>query len=309
SHSSEYIGKLLRKIMEEIGPHKFICAVSDSTGNTKKAREDLALDFPTLLPLADGAHPLNNLLKEIATITYFGPMISQSRRLLKHVRISSFATQRIKAEAQNQGVSRHLEGIGKTRFSSLCRAGHSIIRNLDGIKKLVDGNVIFVTKKERTTFSFMFGRKAFGDYDTTLRQLVGVHTPFAKAIKCIESPQIHAGHVWLFWLAALATVQDLFDTNSTTLELPDEVMVQLTSIINRRYDAMFEGPRNAVYKAALFLDPGACLSSISAANIVETKYSVRLLSSLALDSPPVVPTAVHDVNTPRLRSSCRNPML
>lgn len=202
-------------------------------------------------------------------LTHF-QVIAQSRKLLKHIKLSSFATQRIKSQAQSVGVTRHLESIGKTRFSSICRAANSIIRNLPSIKTLVDGNVIFVTKKvrngvshdvshvqqERDSFAFLRGRSAFTEYNDKLTQLVGVLEPFAKALKCIETAQIHPGHVWLFWLAALATLQCQLDDNTANLELPDDVIEQVISIINKRYGEMFEGPRGALYKAALFLDPG-----------------------------------------------------
>lgn len=61
--------------------------------------------------------------------------------------MSSFATQRIKSQAQADGVTRHLESIGNTRFASICRAGHSIHRNLPSIKKLVDESVLFTNSK------------------------------------------------------------------------------------------------------------------------------------------------------------------
>ena len=66
-------------------------------------------------------------------------------------------------------------------------------------------------------------------------------TPLAKAQKCIESSQIHPGHVLLFWLAAIATLQDLFETNHESLELPESVVSAIASIVNRRFVDMFEG--------------------------------------------------------------------
>lgn len=110
--------------------------------------------------------------------------------------------------------------------------------------------------QERKTYSFLRSASQYIVYDLHLRQLLAVLLPFAKSLKCLESSIIHPGHVYLFWLAAIATVQDIFDRNEETLEIPDDVIRQIVHIIDTRFEAMCEGPENAVYKTALFLDPG-----------------------------------------------------
>ncbi|EJD38603.1 hypothetical protein AURDEDRAFT_128801 [Auricularia subglabra TFB-10046 SS5] len=255
THDAEYISELVLKVMKEIGVHLFGSVCSDSTGSTRKARELLKAACPTLYGLADAAHHLNLTIKDICALAHFALMISNSRLLLRHFKMSSFAKQRLLSQAQADGVGRHLEAIGKTRFASLNRACHSILRNLASIKELVQNSVIFTSAKERRTFAFLRSSSQYTNYEITLRQLVAICTPLSKTLKCVESSQIHPGHVLLFWLAALATIQQIFDTNDESLELPTAVVETVISIINNRFDEMFESGDNDIYKATLFLDP------------------------------------------------------
>ncbi|KZV86751.1 hypothetical protein EXIGLDRAFT_698148 [Exidia glandulosa HHB12029] len=256
SHDGEYIADIVLKVMQEIGEERFVAAVSDSAGAPRKARNALLKRIPTIFGLSDPPHILNLLIKDICGLVYFELVISDSRRLIRSVRLSSFATQRVKSQAQEDGVTRGLESIGNTRFASICRAGHSILRNLTSIKTLVDKSVLFAgSAKERQAFNFLRSLSKYNTYSLTLRQLLALLTPAAKALKCLESSLIHPGHVFLFWLGVIAALQDVIDKNDDSLEIPPDVIMQVTAIVNTRFDAMCEGPENALYKAALFLDP------------------------------------------------------
>ncbi|KZV91751.1 hypothetical protein EXIGLDRAFT_647914 [Exidia glandulosa HHB12029] len=262
SHTGEYIRDLVLGVMDEIGRARFACVVSDSTGSTKSAREQVQATVVTIIALGDAPHALNNLIKDICGLAHFSLCISNSRKMNKFVKLSSFATQRIKSQAQRDGVTRHLESAGKTRFAGVNRLGYSILRNLPSIKTLVDTGVLFSGPKERKNYSFLRVTSQYHEYDLTLRQLVAVLTPFAKAIKCLESSLIHPGHVYLFWLAAIATVHDVFTTSEDSLGFPPELIQHITGIVNDRFEAMCEGSDNTVYKAALFLDPVYILSKL-----------------------------------------------
>ncbi|KZV83940.1 hypothetical protein EXIGLDRAFT_565654, partial [Exidia glandulosa HHB12029] len=258
SHTGEYIRDLALAIMDEIARERFACVVSDSTGSTKSAREQVQATVITVIALGDAPHAINNLIKDICALAHFSLCISNSRKLNKFVKLSSFTTQRIKSQAQRDGVTRHLESAGKTRFAGVNRLGYSIIRNLPSIKTLVDQGVLFTGPKVCSMFTNIIDAEDafYHNYDLTLRQLVAVLTPFAKAIKCLESSLIHPGHVYLFWLAAIATLQDVFTTGEESLELLPPLVEQITGIVNDWFEAMCEGQDNTVYKAALFLDPG-----------------------------------------------------
>jgi hypothetical protein len=57
--------------MDSIGRERFASLGSDSTGNTKLARELAQIEVPTLLLVPDPDHHLSNTIKDICKIEYF----------------------------------------------------------------------------------------------------------------------------------------------------------------------------------------------------------------------------------------------
>src|SRR5882724_9856248 len=94
-------------------------------------------------------------------------------------------------------------------------------------------------------------------FENGLRQLVFVLEPLARACKCLESSKATAGDVYLFWLAVLATYEQLFMDNSDVdgLQLPDNVIDQIRKVVNARWQELTEGPGKSVYLVTFFLDP------------------------------------------------------
>lgn len=62
---------LYLQVIEAIGPHRFVAMCSDNTGNTRKARQNLANAFPTIMNLADVCHHLSNTAKDISKLPEF----------------------------------------------------------------------------------------------------------------------------------------------------------------------------------------------------------------------------------------------
>lgn len=58
-------------MIHEIGIERFSGIGSDSTGNTKWAREGTEAEVPTLLIVPDPCHHLSNTVKDITKLTYF----------------------------------------------------------------------------------------------------------------------------------------------------------------------------------------------------------------------------------------------
>lgn len=59
------------QVVNSIGPQRFTAMCSDNTGNTKKARRDIAKKFPMILNLADVCHHLSNTAKDISKLPEF----------------------------------------------------------------------------------------------------------------------------------------------------------------------------------------------------------------------------------------------
>ena len=96
-----------------------------------------------------------------------------------------------------------------------------------------------------------------------LEQLVAVLEPIARAVKCLESSHSTPADVYLFWLAILATLEELFEKNDDPVvgvRLLQSVINDIRNIVNMRWRESTEdgnkGNANggAVYVSALFLN-------------------------------------------------------
>lgn len=97
-----------------------------------------------------------------------------------------------------------------------------------------------------------------------LEQLVAVLEPIARAVKCLESSHLTPADVYLFWLAILATLEELFEKNDDPVvgvHLPQAVIDDIRKLVNACWlestEDGNEGNTNGgtVYLSALFLNP------------------------------------------------------
>jgi hypothetical protein len=65
--------------MDRIGRKNFSGISSDSTGNTRLAREIVAKECPWIIILPDTCHLLNNTAKDIGKITFFSEVSCYDR--------------------------------------------------------------------------------------------------------------------------------------------------------------------------------------------------------------------------------------
>src|SRR5436190_5155818 len=89
-----------------------------------------------------------------------------------------------------------------------------------------------------------------------LVKLLEVIGPIAKAIKCLESTHSTPADVYLFWLAVMAQLEEVFCENK--VPLPADVKAKIRAVLNRRFDGMINNAPTDVYLSAFFLDPRMC---------------------------------------------------
>jgi hypothetical protein len=99
-------------------------------------------------------------------------------------------------------------------------------------------------------------RDEVAQFEIRLRQLVLVLEPLARACKCLESAQSTPADIYLFWLAVLATYENLFSTNNDAdgLQLPEEVVEEIRKVVNARWEMWTTGPEKKLYISTLFLN-------------------------------------------------------
>lgn len=145
-----------------------------------------------------------------------------------------------------------LISISKTRFAIILYAIVSVITCLPAIKVLVKDEIVDTSKPD-SALAFLRNAAAVALYELQLQQLCAILTPIAHSIKCLESTQSTAADVYLFWLAIMATLNEVFRVNE--IGLSATVTQQIRGIVNFRYSEMIDGPGKEVYLVAFFLDP------------------------------------------------------
>lgn len=124
-----------------VGRSRVCAAVCDSTGNTRRFRELLANDIPTIFNLPDIVHFISNTIKDIAKLEYFKEPMTVLRNTITKFHKSHPAIAELKIAHVECRIGRGLTSIGKTRFGSVIQAAWSLQQNLPAIKKVVERGV------------------------------------------------------------------------------------------------------------------------------------------------------------------------
>ncbi|KAJ6622303.1 hypothetical protein B0H10DRAFT_1788208 [Mycena sp. CBHHK59/15] len=222
--------------MDSIGRKCFTSISSDSTGNTKLARELAQAAVPTVLIVPDPNHHLSNAVKDICKIEYFTDINPSTHLDALHV-----------IYAINEG----LEKIGKICFATIYWARYALLCTLLPIIELVQMGIIDVNAEKLGWFKQMCSLQ---DFELHLQQLCHILEPIARAIKCLEGLEVTVGDVFKFYIAITTVLGDFFEEDS--LSTLSKVQEEVCSIINRQYDEMIHGPSGGLFLAGFFLDPG-----------------------------------------------------
>jgi len=181
------------------------------------------------------------------------------------------------------GIGCGLETIGDTRFGTIYWSGESVMRGLPAFRVIIEDEalqihiVVSVDAELDCTFKLLRPNQKKGLEDPTealqleldLTKLLEVIGPFAKSIKCLESAHSTAADVYLFWLAIVAQLEQLFGKKQGGA-LPNRIKEQIRAITNRRFNGMINNAPTDVYVAAFFLDPRmlpvTCISRLAQAH-------------------------------------------
>ncbi|THU97666.1 hypothetical protein K435DRAFT_618337, partial [Dendrothele bispora CBS 962.96] len=275
SHTGEWIKGLIKPWIEKIGFERFCATCSDSTGNTLLARQLLAKDFPTVLPIADICHHLDNTNKDIVKIKYFDEVVKIIRGTIKSFSVSHAGKSALKKARQQLRVGAGLEAIGNTRFVTVILSAISIQRNLEAIKRALASSERFDFEYSKY---FQVVQKSYGrNFEAKLEQLIAVGLPIAKALTCLESNDANPADVFIFWHAVIFHIEKTITDEEN--DYPPEVQEEILTILNFRHSQLFcPGGRlyNAVYLATAYLNPGYLMSDLFIDNDIDPSHPTSL---------------------------------
>jgi hypothetical protein len=110
---------------------------------------------------------------------------------------------------------------------------------------------------QNTKVQDMFMNRASGKYsifEQTLLQYINIIAPIIRSLWSLEAAHANASDVFVFWLAAAATLNDLFSKGPNVTGITLALANGVTGIFNKRYREFFT---NDVYFIAFAfkLDP------------------------------------------------------
>ena len=125
----------------------------------------------------------------------------------------------------------------------------------------------------------MFANRASGKYSDFERHMlwyINIVAPLIWSLWSLEAAHANASDVFVFWLAAAATLYDLFSKGEDETGIPRELSNQVTAIYNRRYEEFFQ---NDLYLVAFLLDPRKAFRSLSGFIGLTTEIILRLFTN------------------------------
>ncbi|OSC99612.1 hypothetical protein PYCCODRAFT_1372721, partial [Trametes coccinea BRFM310] len=251
-------------VMEVIGIERFSGICSDSAGNTRKARELLAKEISGLLNLPDCCHHLQNTAKDITKLPDFKDFIGNLRKIIQYFRRSTKASNDLTAARLEEGLTRGLQSIGKTRFASVYWSAESLRACLPLMRHLVSNGKLVIPRKQAKFDVALLqeNNMASMKFEQQLTRYTTIMAPIARAIKSLEATDTTAADVYVFWLGVASTLQELFAQPEEESGIPPELARKITGIVNKRYKSIIDEAPADVYFVAFFLDPGMCTKAL-----------------------------------------------
>jgi len=139
--------------IEQIGPYWITGTCSDDAGNTSKGRRLLCTKFWHIFNMADACHGISNCIKDICALQVFKPvrrdystwnLIQIFRQAIKDLRSvmtfmsqSTYTLDHFDDVRLTLGITRGLEAIGETRFSTIYWSSLSMLRGFPAMIKVV----------------------------------------------------------------------------------------------------------------------------------------------------------------------------
>ncbi|KAK0220637.1 ribonuclease H-like domain-containing protein [Armillaria fumosa] len=243
---------IMNQGIRDIGEDNFSGLCSDSMGNTKKGKS-LAKEIVTaIITLPDCCHHLHNTIKEIPKLPEFQKMMKLLKDTIKHFSHSTFSMTQLEQRRLEEDVTEVLIKISKTRFATHYSACISLERCFPFIRDLIVDQVIKIKNKEVTTACT--GKWANLEFQLALKHYSTIIGPLARLLWALKAAQTNAADVYMFWLAIVAELRDIFSRPEDTGIEPD-LAKKIIHIFLRRHREFIDESPGDIYFIAVYLNP------------------------------------------------------
>ncbi|KZT11747.1 uncharacterized protein LAESUDRAFT_640794 [Laetiporus sulphureus 93-53] len=221
SHTAKYIVEILRPVIESVGTSNISTVVSDNTENTCKACKMICELFGHILNLQDCCHEMNLAPLQIGELPEFTSvhddrMIADLKAILLFMHKSTYTAEHFKDARAAFNIKNGLTTIEETHFSTYTWAAISVCDCLPAFRDITSKpelGIIIDSKRD------VFRQNSYDtiEFEYNLTRFIALTSPFAKAIKCLESSHSTIADVYLFLRLQLFILFTLLSLKSDEL--------------------------------------------------------------------------------------------
>ncbi|OSX62531.1 hypothetical protein POSPLADRAFT_1140739 [Postia placenta MAD-698-R-SB12] len=234
SHTANYIVEILQEIIAGVGAERFSGIMSDNTGNTRKAWQLICTMFTHIFNMQDSCYEMNLALGQISELPEFKDVctslpyyviilvISDMRAILAFMNKLTYMMEHFNDAHKYLNITIGLAAIGDTQFTTLTWTTISVWECLPAFRKIVaqrELNIEIVSRNhlfEPNTHETL-------QFKLSLKMFIAVTSPYAKAIKCLESSLSTASDVFVFWPGIITQLHNLNEYGNLIDAKPDEI--------------------------------------------------------------------------------------
>ncbi|TFK60107.1 hypothetical protein BDN72DRAFT_883752 [Pluteus cervinus] len=149
-----------------------------------------------------------------------------------------------------------------TRFGTIYWAAESILRNVPAFVEIVRNPALKI--KSEVLVNIFSDEYQTLDLSMSLKRLIRLLRPLARAIQCLEAKNTNPSDVYLYWLAIVAQLYDTIEapqtrpggSNSQAAQAENQLIEDVRRIVNSRFAQLINRESSLnIYIAAFYLDP------------------------------------------------------
>jgi hypothetical protein len=158
-------------------------------------------------------------------------MIKNLQSIITYFQKSHVGTDALNKACKSMNIERGLEGIGKTRFATVCISALSLKCCFPALRQIVDAREVkFLPHKSQLTGLLMSSSPHSLEFESHITHYTNIVTPIAKAIACLKSSQTDLSDIGLYYFAIGATLKQIFDSDNNPFS--SEESGQICAIFN-----------------------------------------------------------------------------
>ncbi|KAF7314722.1 hypothetical protein MKEN_00946200 [Mycena kentingensis (nom. inval.)] len=258
---AELLCTKLGEVLAKYSARRFSLIVSDTTGNVKKTRRLVCLEFPWIFNCGDPCHQLNLLAKDLILgskrrkkVSPLADVVGIVAGITSFFSHSNYGQYWLREELKGEEDKRGVEAAGGTRFSTFSTNAKSVARCLPAMMRAYE--------KKKLKFETAAAKKNVERYlkenmdnlrlKQNLKVVNALLTPIDRGLKTLEGLTTTLSDVFMVYIRIAVGFTNVFAAND---ELLRDHHQQVYSIFDYRFNILMTESTPDMFLVAYFLDP------------------------------------------------------